>query len=53
MRRLLLGLALASLPAVAALAHHGWGSYDASKPVTVAGPIETLEIRAIRMPPSP
>lgn len=43
MRRLLLGLALACLPAVAALAHHGWGSYDAAKPVTVAGPIETLK----------
>jgi hypothetical protein len=25
----------------AALAHHGWGSYDAAKPVTVAGPILT------------
>jgi hypothetical protein len=25
----------------AALAHHGWGSYDAAKPVTVAGPIVT------------
>jgi uncharacterized protein DUF6152 len=24
-----------------ALAHHGWGSYDAAKPVTVAGPILT------------
>ena len=24
----------------AALAHHGWGSYDAAKPVTVAGPIQ-------------
>src|SRR5215211_7579500 len=22
-------------------AHHGWGSYDANKPITVAGPIET------------
>lgn len=22
------------------LAHHGWGSYDASKPITVEGPIE-------------
>jgi hypothetical protein len=30
-----------SLLASAALAHHGWGSYDASKPVTVAGPIVT------------
>jgi hypothetical protein len=25
----------------AALAHHGWGSYDAAKPVTVTGPITT------------
>jgi Family of unknown function (DUF6152) len=25
----------------AALAHHGWGSYDAGKPITVAGPIVT------------
>jgi hypothetical protein len=25
----------------AAFAHHGWGSYDASKPVTVTGPILT------------
>ncbi len=25
----------------AALAHHGWGSYDANKPVTVIGPIVT------------
>lgn len=25
----------------AAAAHHGWGSYDASKPVTVTGPILT------------
>lgn len=24
-----------------AAAHHGWGSYDASKPVTVTGPILT------------
>ena len=27
----------------AALAHHGWGSYDAAKPVTVAGPIVTAK----------
>jgi cytochrome c biogenesis factor len=25
----------------AAFAHHGWGSYDAEKPVTVAGPVLT------------
>ena len=23
------------------MAHHGWGSYDAAKPITVHGPIET------------
>ncbi len=32
------GVALAT---GAAVAHHGWGSYDAAKPVTVAGPIVT------------
>ena len=31
-------LALAAAPA---LAHHGWGSYDAAHPITVAGPILT------------
>lgn len=30
---------LLALPTVV-LAHHGWGSYDASKTVTVEGPIE-------------
>jgi len=30
-----------ALAAGAAVAHHGWGSYDADKPVTVAGPIQT------------
>ena len=29
------------LLAGAAVAHHGWGGYDAAHPVTVAGPIET------------
>ena len=28
----------------AAIAHHGWGSYDASKPVTIVGPILTSKI---------
>ena len=37
---LTLSAALA-LFAVPALAHHGWGSYDAAHPVTVAGPILT------------
>ena len=31
--------------AAPAAAHHGWGSYDAAKPVTVTGPITTVEIR--------
>lgn len=26
-----------------ARAHHGWGSYDASKTITLTGPIETLK----------
>lgn len=26
-----------------AIAHHGWGSYDAAKPVTVTGPILTAK----------
>jgi Family of unknown function (DUF6152) len=35
---LLLGLIGLAGPAAA---HHGWGSYDAAKPVTVTGPILT------------
>jgi hypothetical protein len=27
----------------AALAHHGWGSYNEAAPITVAGPIMTLK----------
>jgi hypothetical protein len=38
--RLAIVAAVAAL-AGPALAHHGWGSYDAAKPVTVAGPILT------------
>ncbi|ETR77209.1 hypothetical protein X566_05940 [Afipia sp. P52-10] len=26
-----------------AVAHHGWGSYDAAHPITVAGPIQSLK----------
>ncbi|KQU51749.1 hypothetical protein ASG72_09550 [Bosea sp. Leaf344] len=37
----LAALALA-IPA-AALAHHGWGSYDAQNPVTLTGAVKTLE----------
>jgi uncharacterized protein DUF6152 len=40
-RKLTLSLLLMAGSGAAVLAHHGWGSYDASKPVTVTGPIET------------
>ena len=40
MKRLVIPAALALL-AGPAVAHHGWGSYDAAHPVTVAGPILT------------
>jgi Family of unknown function (DUF6152) len=36
-------VAVVSALAASALAHHGWGSYDAANPVTVAGPIQTLK----------
>src|SRR5687768_1216020 len=29
--------------AAAAFAHHGWGSYDAARPVTVAEPIQMVK----------
>jgi hypothetical protein len=34
-------VAVLALLTGAAFAHHGWGSYDAANPVTVAGPILT------------
>ena len=36
-------LAALTLLTGAAMAHHGWGSYDAAHPVTITGPIETLK----------
>ena len=41
MKRSLVLLAGALGLAAPAAAHHGWGSYDAAKPVTVTGPITT------------
>lgn len=41
MKRPIVLLAAMALFAGSAAAHHGWGSYDASKPITVAGPILT------------
>jgi hypothetical protein len=38
-RRTLAVLVLTLAAPAAGLAHHGWGSYDASKPITVEGPI--------------
>jgi hypothetical protein len=43
MQKTLVFLGCALLLTVSADAHHGWGSYDASKPVTVSGPILTLK----------
>ena len=43
LRVLPLGLVLMAASTAAVLAHHGWGSYDASKPITVVGPIQTLK----------
>jgi hypothetical protein len=42
--RMALGLPILALLllGVPAAAHHGWGSYDASKTVVVQGPIETV-----------
>ena len=40
MKAVLLFAAFAVLTG-AAFAHHGWGSYDANKPLTVTGPIMT------------
>lgn len=34
-------LALLLMAPAGVLAHHGWGGYDASKTITVEGPIET------------
>jgi Family of unknown function (DUF6152) len=42
MRKILSITAILMLAASsAALAHHGWGSYDAKNPVTVTGPVLT------------
>ena len=40
-RGIVLLLAVASFAGVA-WAHHGWGSYDASKVFTISAPVETL-----------
>jgi hypothetical protein len=43
MHKHIISLAVAAVVmAGAASAHHGWGSYDASKPFTINAPIDTL-----------
>ncbi|MGE3150469.1 MAG: DUF6152 family protein [Pseudorhodoplanes sp.] len=39
MKKLVTILAFMPLLAATAYAHHGWGSYDAAKPITISGPI--------------
>jgi Family of unknown function (DUF6152) len=41
MNRIVAFTAAIGVMAGAASAHHGWGSYDAANPITVAGPILT------------
>ena len=41
MRRPVLFVSAFALLTSAAVAHHGWGSYDANNPITVAGAIAT------------
>lgn len=41
-KRIILFAFAAILSADAASAHHGWGSYDASKGFTISAPVETL-----------
>jgi hypothetical protein len=41
MKRAILAATAALLACGGAAAHHGWGSYDAAKPITVTGPIVT------------
>jgi hypothetical protein len=42
-KRAILFASAAALSAGAASAHHGWGSYDASKAFTISAPVERLD----------
>jgi hypothetical protein len=44
MRTLISAAIAVTLLAVPAFAHHGWGSYDAEKPITITAPIEQAEL---------
>jgi hypothetical protein len=41
MKRYVVLCAALTLAAFPAIAHHGWGSYDAARPITVTGPVLT------------
>lgn len=41
-RRIIPVILALALPAGAALAHHGWGSYDASRRFTISAPVEMV-----------
>jgi hypothetical protein len=43
MRFAIMALLAVSASTTGVLAHHGWGSYDAAKPVTVTGAVLTSE----------
>lgn len=43
--RAILAAPLTIAIAAPALAHHGWGSYDADNPMTIAGTIEALALQ--------
>ncbi|HTG39594.1 DUF6152 family protein [Sphingomonas sp.] len=40
-RHLAVAAAIAAVPAIA-VAHHGWSSYDETKPITVTGPLQSV-----------
>ncbi|MGD9921103.1 MAG: DUF6152 family protein [Pseudorhodoplanes sp.] len=43
MKANLLAAGVVAIACGGAAAHHGWGSYDASRPITVTGAIQTLK----------
>ena len=42
MRNAIAAAALIALLPAAALAHHGWSSYDETKPITLTGPLQAV-----------
>ena len=49
MKRTVLLLAFAGMLTGTAAAHHGWGSYEAAKPVTVTGPSGSADRSLMRV----